>query len=96
MRRLCEVLQVHPSGYYAWRRNAHSQRHHEDQRLLALVKPFWLESGRVYGYRKVHHDLHALGESCSRHRVARLMRSCGWRAQVGYRRRSAVLWWCPT
>jgi len=81
------VLQVHHSGYYAWRRNAHSQRHHEDQRLLALVKASWLESARVYGYRKVHHDLRALGESCSRHRVARLMRIHGWRAQVGYRRR---------
>lgn len=87
MRRLCEVLEVHPSGYYAWRRSAHSPRYHEDQRLLALVEPSWLESGRVYGYRKVHHDLRDLGESCSRHRVARLMRSRGWRAQVGYRRR---------
>lgn len=87
MRRLCQVLGVHPSGYYAWRRNAYSTRHHEDQRLLALMKPSWLESGRVYGYRKVHLDLLALGETCSRHRVARLMRSCGWRAQVGYGRR---------
>ena len=50
----------------------------------------WVGSGRVYGYRKVHHDLRALGESCSRHRVARLMRSRGWRAQVGYRRRPGL------
>ena len=78
---------MHVSGYYAWLRKPHSQRHHEDQRLLALVRPSWFESGRVYGYRKVHHDLRALGETCSRHRVARLMRSQGWRAQVGYRRR---------
>ena len=78
---------MHVSGYYAWLRNPHSQRHHEDQRLLALVRPSWFESGRVYGYRKVHHDLRALGETCSRHRVARLMRGQGWRAQVGYQRR---------
>ena len=78
---------MHVSGYYAWPRNPHSQRHHEDQRLLALVRPFWFESGRVYGYRKVHHDLRALGETCSRHRVARLMRNQGWHTQVGYRRR---------
>ncbi len=95
MRRLCEVLDVHASGYYAWRRNPHSQRHHEDQRLLALVKPSWLESGRVYGYRKVHHDLRALGEYCSRHRIARLMRSRGWRAQVGYRRRPGLYGGAP-
>ena len=87
MRLLCIVLQVHHSGYYAWKRSTHSQRHLEDQRLLALVETSWLESARVYGYRKVHHDLRALGESCSRHRVARLMRNQGWRAQVGYQRR---------
>ena len=86
MRLLCAVLQVHHSGYYAWRRSAHSQRDLEDQRLLALVETSWLESARVYGYRKVHHDLRALGEPCSRHCVARLMRHQGWRAQVGYRR----------
>ncbi len=86
MRRLCQVLDIHVSGYYAWRRKPDSPRHHEDQRLLALVKPSWLESGRVYDYRKVHNDLRALGESCSRHRVARLMRKQEWRAQVGYRR----------
>jgi len=90
VRLLCAVLQVHHSGYYAWRRSTHSQRHLEDQRLLALVQASWLESARVYGYRKVHHDLRAQGESCSRHRVARLMRSQGWRAQVGYRRRPGL------
>ena len=52
MRLLCAVLQVHHSGYYAWRRSTHSQRHLEDQRLLALVQASWLESARVYGYRK--------------------------------------------
>jgi putative transposase len=87
VRRLCKLLEVHPSGYYAWRHNPNSKRHLEDLRLLELMKPSWLESGRVYGYRKVHHDLLAMGESCSRHRVARLMRSRGWGAQVGYRRR---------
>lgn len=51
------------------------------------MKSSWLESGRIYGYRKVHHDLRAMGEICSRHRVARLMRSQGWQAQIGYRRR---------
>lgn len=50
---------------------------------LKLLKPSWLESGRLYGYRKVHHDLREMGKIYSRHRV----RSQGWRAQVGYRRR---------
>jgi hypothetical protein len=36
----------------------------EDQRLLGVIKQSWLESGCVYGYRKVHHDLRDLGELC--------------------------------
>jgi hypothetical protein len=52
-----------------------------------LIKHSWLESGGVYGYRKVHDDLREVGEDCGRHRVARLMRLEGLRSQTGYRRR---------
>ena len=46
-----------------------------------------MESGGIYGYRKVHQDLRETGERCSKHRVYRLMKHAGLRAQVGYRRR---------
>lgn len=87
VRRLCRLLEVHPSGYYAWRSRPASRRAREDQRLLGLIKQFWLESGGVYGYRKIHDDLREFGERCGKHRVARLMRAEGLRAQVGYHRR---------
>lgn len=54
------------------------------------IKQSWLESGSVYGYRKVARDLRDLGERCGKHRVARLMRGEGLRAQVGYRRRPGM------
>ncbi|MGD3359716.1 IS3 family transposase, partial [Xanthomonas citri pv. citri] len=47
----------------------------------------WLASGSVYGHRKIAKDLRDLGERCSRHRVHRLMRTEGLRAQVGYGRK---------
>ncbi len=47
-------MAVHPSGYYAWCKKALSNRAREDERLLGLIKHFWLESGGVYGYRKVY------------------------------------------
>lgn len=81
-------MSVHPSGYYAWRSDPASPRAKEDQRLLGLIKHAWLESGGVYGYRKITHDLRDLGERCGKHRVFRLMRQEGLRAQVGYRRRA--------
>lgn len=81
------MMAVHPSGYYAWRAAPMSDRAREDNRLLGLIKQSWLESGGVYGYRKVKDDLRDLGECCGKHRVARLMRREGLRSQTGYRRR---------
>ena len=45
------------SGYYAWLRNPRSNRARRDERQIGLVKQAWLESGGVYGYRKIHCDL---------------------------------------
>ena len=87
---MCRVLGVHRSGFYAWRRQPQSDRARDDQRLSGLIKQSWLESGAVYGYRKVCADLRDLGEPCSRHRVARLMRGEELRAQRGYGRRPTV------
>ena len=88
---MCRMLSVHRSGYYAWLKEPASDRDRDDQRLLGLIKHSWLESGSVYGHRKVTTDLRELGETCSRHRVARLMKSEGLRAMVGYGRRPRPL-----
>jgi putative transposase len=87
MRRLCKVMALHPSGYYAWRIQPESKRSIEDRRLLGHIKQSWLESGAIYGYRKVHDDLRELGESCGHNRVYRLMRQAAIRSQAGYRQR---------
>ena len=65
-------------------RDGVSARERDDQRLLGLIKHHWLASGAVYGHRKITLDLREAGERCSRHRVRRLMKSEGLRAQVGY------------
>jgi putative transposase len=88
VRLLCTLMDVHRSGYYAWKNRVDSPRQIEDRRLLGLIKQSWLESSAVYGYRKVHCDLRELGERCGKHRVARLMHQEGLRSQSGYRRRS--------
>ncbi|HBO4397763.1 IS3 family transposase [Achromobacter xylosoxidans] len=90
VRRMCKVMQVHPSGYYAWKAKPQSARAQDDQRLTALLKQAWLESGGVYGYRKLTLDMRDLGERCGRHRVARLLKLEGLRSQTGYRRRPGV------
>ncbi|WP_159089853.1 IS3 family transposase, partial [Xanthomonas fragariae] len=84
---MCRVLRVNRSGHYAWLCSPNSERAKEDERLLGLIKHHWLASGSVYGHRKITRDLRDLGERCSRHRVHRLMRTEGLRAQVGYGRK---------
>ena len=84
---MCRVLKVHRSGFYAWLKQPVSRRDKEDQRLSGLVKQSWLESGCVYGSPRIHADLRELGERCSKHRVARLMRHAGIKAQIGYKYR---------
>ena len=80
------MLEVHPSGFYVWLKRPHSSRHQSNQRQTGFIKQCWLESGGVYGYRKVHSDMRALGEVIGINRVYRLMHSSGLKAQVGYRK----------
>jgi len=95
VRRMCRVMNVHHSGYYAWRTSPTSARQHEDVRLLGLIKQFWLESGGVYGYRKITDDMRDMGERCGKHRVYRLMKE-GLRSQNGYRRRPGARYSRPS
>ncbi|MEN4605470.1 IS3 family transposase [Pantoea agglomerans] len=85
VRLLCRVMDVHPSGFYAWLQQPHSERHQADLRLAGQIKQFWLESGCVYGYRKIHLDLRDSGQQGGVNRVWRLMKRVGIKAQVGYR-----------
>jgi putative transposase len=84
---MCRVLRVQRSGFYAWLREPVSQRAREDARLLVLIRELFVASGGTYGSPWIHRDLRELGETCSVHRVARLMRQAGLRAQIGYKRR---------
>ena len=90
IRRMCKVMVVHPSGYYAWKAEPVSPRARDDLRLQGLLKQAWLESGGVYGYRKLTLDMRDLGERCGKHRVARLLKLQGLRSQTGYRRRPGM------
>ena len=86
IRRLCSTLDVHHSGYYAWLKKPISKTARENQKLSGLIKQFWLESGGVYGYRKIHYDLKDIGEACGVNRVHRLMKANGLKSQRGYRK----------
>lgn len=87
IRRLCRLLGVAPSGYYKWLLQPISRHAEEDARLLRLIRASFLASQGVYGAPRVFLDLREAGETCSKHRVARLMREAKLRALHGYRTR---------
>jgi putative transposase len=84
---LCRVLDVAPSGYYAWPKKPLSNRALEDARLGRLIRASFVASQGIHGAPRVFLDLREAGETCSKHRVARLMREQRLRELHGYRTR---------
>ena len=81
---MCRLLGVTRSGYYAWLKEPISNRAQEDARLLRLIRASFVASHGIYGAPRIFLDLREAGETCSKHRVARLMRTNGIRAIRGY------------
>jgi len=81
VQRLCKVLEVSPSGYFAWKSRPASQRQRDDLVLLAHVRSAFALSNRTYGSPRMTHELRGQGLEAGRRRVARLMRENGLRAR---------------
>ena len=75
--RLCAVLRVSRSGYYAWRTRPTRARHHANARLLTQMRQLHAATKERYGAVKLWRALTARGVVCGRHRVARLRRVHG-------------------
>ncbi len=84
---MCRLLGVARAGYYAWLDHPVSDRAQEDARLLRLIRASFTASHGIYGAPRVLQDLRERGETCSKHRVARLMHENCLRALHGYRTR---------
>jgi putative transposase len=75
--RLCGVLGVSVSGYYAWRSRPVSQRQVEDEYLVSHIQAVYQAGRGLYGSPRIHAALRQQGVVCSRKRVARLMHQSG-------------------
>jgi putative transposase len=86
--RLCRLLGVSPSGYYAWRQRPPSARARADVAMTATIREVHAASRATYGAPRVHAELRDVHRvRCGRKRVARLMRAAGL---VGVCRRRSV------
>jgi transposase InsO family protein len=79
---LCEALGVSRSGYYAAGKRPTKARARANQQLLEEMKTIHAHRHtRSYGSPRMTHELRARGQTCSKNRVARLMRIHGLRAR---------------
>ncbi len=90
VRLMCRVLQVSPSGYYAWRSRPESPRALANRGLLQEVHRLHGQHQGRYGSPRMHAALRAEGHQVSRGRVERLMRRHGLRALARRRFRPAT------
>ena len=84
---MCRVLEVSPSGFWAWSKRPPSRRALADAALTERIRDIHERSRGTYGMPRVHAELLDAGTRCSRKRVARLMREDG--LEGVHRRRSA-------
>ena len=89
--KLCKVLGVSPSGFYAWRSRPESRHAQEDRRLSVLVKASFEGSRKRYGSPRVHEDLIEQEIHVGRKRVVRLMREQGLVARARKRFKSTTI-----
>ena len=78
VRRMCRLLGVSPSGYYAACRRPVCPRKQEDARLRDLIRAIHQRSRFTYGVPRILDELrYDHGVHCSGKRVRRLMRQLG-------------------
>jgi helix-turn-helix protein/transposase len=79
--RLCRVLGVSQSGYFAWKGRPACRRQRDDMVLLAHVRSAFALSNGTYGSPRMTQELRDSGLTVGRRRTARLMRQNGLRAR---------------
>lgn len=72
--KMAKVFQVSRAGYYKFLRRNPSKRKLENKRLTKEIRKIYEESRKTYGSPRIHGELKKAGESCSKKRVARLMK----------------------
>jgi putative transposase len=79
---MSKMLEVAPSGYQRHIKAPPSKRAEENERLTEKICKIFEASRRTYGSPRIRPELQAQGESCSRKRVARLMKRAGLAAKM--------------
>ena len=86
VKRMCQLLAVTRSGYYAWQSEKAGPRALANRVLVEQIRVEYKISHQTYGSPRIWASLRGQGNACGRHRVARLMRREGIRPPKRHRR----------
>jgi putative transposase len=84
--RLCLMLGIKRSSFYAWKKRKPSLREKDNQALIEHIRRIHKKYRKTYGSPRVYVQLKKEEIPCSKKRVARLMRLDGFRGQRKYRK----------
>ena len=79
IQRMCHLLGVSTSGYYAWLNRPPSDRAVQNKAQTDLIRQIHTDSRGTYGAPRVYQELLGQGVCIGYNRVARLMRLAGGR-----------------
>ena len=77
---MCEVLDVSRSGFHGWRTRSIGEQERSNRQLDPQIRTIFADHKQRYGAPRIVDELHDLGLSCSKNRVARRMKNMGLRA----------------
>jgi putative transposase len=88
--RMCKVLKVSRSRYYAWRTRPVSEQEMANRELAKKPEAVYNESDGTYSSPRIHSELTVQGVVCGKNRIARLMMLLGLFAKQHKRYRATT------
>ncbi|WP_058470712.1 IS3 family transposase [Legionella jordanis] len=85
VKKLCQVLNVSSSAYYAWLKGFDSPRQQEDRLLAQTLRDEFAASRQTYGVPRLQKALHKQGKHHGKARIKRLMQQEGLKPKAARR-----------
>ena len=84
-KRLCLILGVSSSAYYAWAKKMPSQRTQENEDLSQIIKEQFAKSRQTYGVPRIQQVLRKTGKFHGKARISRIMKQEGLKPKAARR-----------
>lgn len=84
-KRLCLILGVSSSAYYAWAKKMPSQRTQENEDLSQIIKEQFVKSRQTYGVPRIQQVLRKTGKFHGKARISRIMKQEGLKPKAARR-----------